>query len=413
MVKKQLAMCIGLAFSCTMAIAGDDLGIRKYDINEFDPALLDQVREISRNAKAAREEVSGRDDMSWVSEMAEKAIVQGSDEEAQQNDSGLASADGSDREKKHPLGDGNRTLIFVSWSMGATALKDILLSFDGLPGVGIVFRGIPDGMSMGDAVTKMHLLTQETQSTVSVLLDPLAFQRHSVSAVPTVALEAPNDALIAKAAGSSSVSYIEGAVKEGKRGDLGTIGSTQEIIEPDLMEVAKQRIAELDTDAMKKRAIARFWDNHKGHPLPPVTESATRLVDASVIVPDDILDSQGRVVQKAGRINPLDMMPFDQKLVVIDPTQPWQVALAKREYAGHGANLTVTVMATQIPTASGWDLFNSVQDSLDAPLYLLPPDMAERFQIRRAPSVVTADTKNFIVREVAQTAFEEANHEHQ
>ena len=273
MVKKQLAMCIGLAFSCTMAIAGDDLGIRKYDINEFDPALLDQVREISRNAKAAREEVSGRDDMSWVSEMAEKAIVQGSDEEAQQNDSGLASADGSDREKKHPLGDGNRTLIFVSWSMGATALKDILLSFDGLPGVGIVFRGIPDGMSMGDAVTKMHLLTQETQSTVSVLLDPLAFQRHSVSAVPTVALEAPNDALIAKAAGSSSVSYIEGAVKEGKRGDLGTIGSTQEIIEPDLMEVAKQRIAELDTDAMKKRAIARFWDNHKGHPLPPVTES--------------------------------------------------------------------------------------------------------------------------------------------
>lgn len=97
--------------------------------------------------------------------------------------------------------------------MGATALKDILLSFDGQPGVGIVFRGIPDGMSMGDAVTKMHLLTQETQSTVSVLLDPLAFQRHSVSAVPTVALEAPNDALIAKATGSSSVSYIKGRLR--------------------------------------------------------------------------------------------------------------------------------------------------------------------------------------------------------
>ncbi|HHH8974835.1 TPA: conjugal transfer protein, partial [Pseudomonas aeruginosa] len=107
MVKKQLAMCIGLAFGCTMAIAGDDLGIRKYDIKEFDPALLEQVMEISRNAKAARDEVSGRDDMSWVSEMAKKATVQGSDEEVQQNESGLASADGSDGEKKHPLGDGN------------------------------------------------------------------------------------------------------------------------------------------------------------------------------------------------------------------------------------------------------------------------------------------------------------------
>ncbi|MCC9289592.1 TrbC family F-type conjugative pilus assembly protein [Pseudomonas aeruginosa] len=413
MVKEQLAMCIGLAFSCTMGIAGDDLGIRKYDINEFDAALLDQVREFSRNAEAAREEISGRDDMSCVSEMAEKANVQGSDEEAQQNDSRLASADGSDREEKHPLGDGNRTLIFVSWSMRATALKDILLSIDGLPGDGIVLRGIPDGMSMRDAVTKMHLLTRETQSTVSVLLDPLAFQRHSDSAVPTVALEAPNDAWIAKAAGTSSVSYIEAAVKDGKRADLGTIGSTQVIIEPDLIEVANQRIAELDTDAMKMRAIARLWDNHKGHPLPPVTESATRLVDASVIVPNDILDSQGRDVQKAGRIYPLDMMPFDQKLVVIDPTHPWQDALAKREYADHRANLTVTVMATQIPTASGCDLFKSVQDSLDAPWYLLPPEMAERFQIFRAPSVATADTKNFIVREVARTAFEEANHEHQ
>ena len=93
MVKKQLAMCIGLAFSCTMAIAGDDLGIRKYDINEFDPVLLEQVREISRNANAARAE-SGQDDMSWVSEMAEKAIVQAGEDEAQQNDTVLASADG-------------------------------------------------------------------------------------------------------------------------------------------------------------------------------------------------------------------------------------------------------------------------------------------------------------------------------
>ncbi|WP_432780574.1 TrbC family F-type conjugative pilus assembly protein (plasmid) [Pseudomonas corrugata] len=413
MVKKQLAICIGLAFGWTVAIADQDLGVRKYDVNELNPALLEQTKEIIRNAKSVRAEVSTDADMSWVSELAKETSAPDSNQSIEQDDANGARADSSERGKKHPLGDGNRTLIFVSWSMGATALKDILLSFDGLPGVGIVFRGIPEGMSMSDAVTKMQLLTQETQSTVSVLLDPLAFQRHKVSAVPTVALEAANDELIAKAAGSSSVNYIEGAVKEGKRGDLGSIGPTQGIIEPDLMDVAKQRIAELDTDAMKKRAIARFWDNHKGHPLPPVTESATRFVDASVIVPDDILDSQGRIVQKAGRINPLDMMPFDQKLVVIDPTQPWQVALAKQEYADHGANVTVTVMATQIPTSSGWDLFNSVQDSLDGPLYLLPPDMAERFQILRAPSVITADTKNFVVREVAQSAFEEANREHQ
>lgn len=409
MVKLKLAMCIALAIGCSMAIAGDELGIRKFELGDFDPALIEQVREISRGAKAARDVATASDDMTWVSEMADKALAQSTAEnQADGGEQAVTAGDG--REKKHPLGEGNRTLIFVSWSMGATALKDIMLSFDGLPGVGVVFRGIPEGMSMGDAVSKMHQLTQETQSTVSVLLDPLAFQRHGVTAVPTVAIESPNDSLIAKASGSSSVKYIEAAVADGKSGDLGTIGSTQEIIEPDLMEVAKQRIADLDTESMKKRAIARFWDNHKGTPLPAVTENATRLVDPSVIIPDDIVDSEGRVVQKAGRINPLDMMPFDQKLVIIDPTQPWQVALAKREYADHGATLTVTVMATQIPTASGWDLFNGVQERLDAPLYLLPPDMAERFQVLRAPSVVTADNQNFIVREISQKGFEEVDH---
>lgn len=405
MVKKPLALCVALALGCTVAMAESPLGIPKHNVQDFDPSLLQQVQQIANTAKAARDAAAGQGDTSWLASMAEAAV------DASQPHVAPDAPESRDpeREKKHPLGEGNRTLIFVSWSMGASAIKDILESFDGLPGVGVVFRGIPEGMEMGDAVSKMHLLTQETQSTVSILLDPLAFQRHAITAVPTIALEAPDDSLIAKAAGSSSVRYIEGAAKEGKRGDLGTIGPTREIIEPDLMEVAKQRIAELDTEAMKKRAIARFWDNHKGHPLPPVTESATRLVDASVLVPEDILDSQGRVVQKAGRINPLEIMPFDQKLVVIDPTQAWQVALAKREYRDHGESLTVTVMATQIPSDSGWDLFNTVQDTIDGPLYLLPPDMAERFQILRAPSVVTADTENFVVREIAQRDFEEAH----
>ncbi|WP_137887507.1 TrbC family F-type conjugative pilus assembly protein [Pseudomonas sp. 2FE] len=408
MVKMNLALSIALAMSCTLAHAGDDLGIKKYDLKDLDPALVDQAKQLSNSAKANSSAESNSEDMRWISDMASRVVPQGLDEPEPEQTAEVPQ-EALDREKKHPLGEGNRTLIFVSWSMGAAALKDILASFDGFPAVGIVFRGIPDGMSMADAVSKMHMLTQETQSTVSVLLDPLAFQRHGISAVPSIVVESPSNKLIAMATGSSSVTYIESAIKEGKTGDLGTIGTTSEVIEPDLMEVAKQRIEALDTEAMKQRAITSFWDNQKGHPLPPVIESATRLVDASVIIPQDILDNSGNVVQKAGRINPLDIMPFDQKLVVIDPTQPWQVELAKREYAEHSKSLTVTVMATQIPPSSGWDLFNGIQDALDAPLYVLPPDMAERFQILRAPSVVTADDKNFIVREVARTTFEGDN----
>ena len=176
------------------------------------------------------------------------------------------------------------------------------------------------------------------------------------------------------------------------------------------MAVAQQRKEELDYDAMKKRAISRFWDVHTGHFLPATTEPARRRVDASVLIPQDILDSEGKVVTPAGRINPLAMRRFDQKLVVIDPTKPWQVELAKREKASAPLGVTVSIMATQIPSTSGWELFNATQDSMDAPLFLLQPDLAARFGIERVPSVVTADDSNFIVTELTEASVQEVAH---
>lgn len=399
MVIKKLAICIALAVS--VPAVGNPLGINKTDPSAIDPAILEQVQALSDQAKSAASRVSPSD-VKWIEELAAK----NPHTEPELSDPELS--DGEESDKKHPLGEGLRTLIFVSWSMGATAIKDIMESYDERPGTGIVFRGIPDGMKMIDAVTKMHMLTQDTQSQVSVLLDPLAFRRHGIDTVPAIVLEGADDKLLAKASGTSSTRIVDSAVEAGKPAgtDLGAHGPTSEILEPDLMEVAKARIEALDTEAMKKRAIDRFWHNETGSPLPPVSVPAIRYVDASVIIPEDILDNHGNIVQKAGRINPLEMMPFNQKLVVIDPTQDWQVELAKREYASHGASLTVTVMATQIPVTSGWDLFEATQDSIDAPLYLLKPDMAQRFQILRAPSVVTAEGLEFKVQEFTKAEIE-------
>lgn len=397
MVTRKIALAAALAF--TGAAAAEGLGIVKPDLRQMDPRIIEQARQVSTAAKSAASQASTTEDMAWIKNMAAKATQLPANTAAE-------AGEGARQEKgQHPLGSGNRTLIYVSWSMGADAIKDILTELDGQPGVGIVFRGIPDGMSMPDAMLKMQGLTQQTQSSVSVLLDPTAFQRHGIEVVPSIAIETPDEKLLLKAEGLSSPRYLEDAAAEGKRGDLGVHGPTQEIAERDLIELAKERMAKLDMEAMKKRALERFWTQHPGYPLPPVSEPSQRTVDPSVIIPEDIRAPNGTLIQKAGSINPLDIMPFDQKLVVIDPTQPWQVALAKREYADN-EGLTVSVMATQIPPSSGWDLFNSVQDEFGGPLFLLPPDMAERFQIQRAPSIVTADKKNFIVREISREEFE-------
>lgn len=401
MVIKPLVLALGLCLGS--AAFANNLGIQRLDISNIDPAVIEQARQVSEQGQKTAGAVT-EEDMAWLQKLTEStASLLPAPEDADEDEAA------PEAERKHPLGDGKRTLIFVSWSMGATAIKDIMAAYDGRPATGIVFRGIPDGMKMIDAVTKMHMLTKDTMSEVSVLLDPLAFKRHAIDVVPAIVIESEDDALLAKALGTTSARLLESGLEEGKGPDLGTHGPTGEILEPDLMEVAKQRIAELDTEAMKKRAIDRFWVMNTGTPLPPVIKPARRLVDPSVIIPQDILDSKGNVVTKAGKINPLEVMPFDQKLVVIDPTQPWQVQLAIDEYKSHGIGMTVTVMATQIPPDSGWELFNAVQDRIDGPLYVLPGDMAERFQIQRTPSIVTAEGMNFVVREVAKEEVEVAD----
>jgi len=410
MVIRPLALAIALTVSSFSSLSDSRLGIDKTTPDQLSPDLLQQAGEVTAAARATAAAGTDTKALNWIEKMANDAIAQAKPAAAPPEPAAAPSEDDAEGQRKHPLGDGKRTLIFASWSMGATALREILSAYDGMPSIGLVFRGIPKGMSMSEALQKMQQLTQDTQSSLSVLIDPPAFQRHGIEAVPSIAVENADEKLVVKATGISSVRYVEQAVLEGKQGDLGTLGTTSEIIEPDLIEVAKERIANLDTEGMKQRAIDRFWVNQAGHPLPNAAQSSTRLVDASVIIPEDILDPSGNVIQKSGRINPLDLMPFDQKIVVIDPTQPWQVDLAKREYAEHGVGLTVTVIATQIPPSSGWELFNSVQEAFGGPLYLLSPALASRFQIRHAPSLVTADAKNFIVREVARADLEEQNH---
>lgn len=412
MVKTALASALALALALP-AMAQQELGIKKLDIDSIAPEVLEQAKQISEQGRAATDALQQTEDMTWVKSLAENIVVQEAQrrmEADQPKADQVGEAQQTKPEKKHPLGDGHRTLIFVSFSMGDQAIMDLMSLYDGQAATGIVFRGIPNGVSMADAVTRMHRMTQETQSTVSVLLDPLAFQRHGISLVPAVAIETPEDKLVAKVTGISSVEYLQDAIAEGKKGDLGIIGQPVDISEPDLMAVAQQRLEELDYDAMKKRAISRFWDVHTGHYLPAASEPARRRVDASVLIPQDILDSEGKVVTPAGRINPLALRRFDQKLVVIDPTKAWQVDLAKREKASAPLGVTVSIMATQIPSTSGWELFNATQDSMDAPLLLLQPDMASRFGIERVPSVVTADDTHFIVTEHTEASVQEVAH---
>lgn len=377
----------------------------KFEADKVSPELQSEVQAIGDQATRSARQLVESGGLDWLDEMSSRVdlAVNPLQDDAATAPEAAPKADPT----KHPLGDGFKTFIFVSWSLGDAGIKSILSRYDGVEGTAIVFRGIPEGQSLAQGVMAAQALSMETKSALPVLLDPIAFKTHGITSVPAVAIENPDGTTLIKGAGTYSTDRLRDALEEGTEGDMGLLGPTVDIHEPDLIEVAQQKMAELDLEAMKQKAIDRFWHRHTGHPLPTVMEDAERRVDPTVIIHQDIVDAQGNVVTPAGEINPLDLMPFDQKLIIIDPEQSWQVALAADEVRNTRQSITVTVMATRIDPDQGWELFENTQEQIDAALYLLPPDMASRFQIAKVPSIVTADSETFIVTELSQPTVED------
>jgi conjugal transfer pilus assembly protein TraW len=152
------------------------------------------------------------------------------------------------------------------------------------------------------------------------------------------------------------------------------------------------------------RAIARYWQGAALEPLPPATEVRVREIDPTISAEHDLVLPDGKVLARAGdRINPLDRMPFRQRLVVFDATDPAQVQTAQDLGAKTGV-ARVIYLASNLERTAGWEAFNDVQSQLGAPLYLLTADVRERFALQRVPASVEAKGRVFLVTEVPPQA---------
>lgn len=81
----------------------------------------------------------------------------------------------------------HQTLVFVSFSMGDTALKQYALEAKKV-GASLVFRGLI-GNSIKTTALRLQNLVQETQA--SFLVDPTAFRRFGIEKVPAVVVVSP------------------------------------------------------------------------------------------------------------------------------------------------------------------------------------------------------------------------------
>lgn len=289
--------------------------------------------------------------------------------------------------------------VFVSRSLPDSELRALFTATAGRRDIRIVFRGIRPGERLNDAIHDLHTLLRGIESPPTVELDPPAFRAAGVMAVPVLLLQERGQT-VARVQGTLALDWFEREVAAGRRGDLGTYGPMQAIAEPDLLEELQRRVARLDWNRLRNQAAARYWQRATFIELPPATENRTYGVDLSVTVGADIPALDGRFVARAGdRPDPLQFLPFTQRLIVFDATRPEQVTLARQLLADAGGKRTV-LLATRLDRATGWNSLDTLEQTLAAPVYLLNAAVRDRFRLERVPAVIEAVDGRLWVREI-------------
>lgn len=268
----------------------------------------------------------------------------------------------------------HKTLVFTSNSLGEQGVNDILTSVSGHPDAVVVFRGIPEGMTLGQGIQAIQALAAKKNPVPNIIINPMLFRMYNVTVVPTIVmledepLPGETPIAVAQVSGLSDPTWLAREVKSGESGDLGVKGPTESISEPDLIDVAKQRLAKIDWNEKKKEAVARFWTKQKFSELPTATRARVREIDPSVVVTKDITTQDGTVLAHAGTVvNPLcnssickpGTRPFTQAVIVFDPLNKNQLELLSKklpEIRREPGVQRLTYIATILDRDSGWGL---------------------------------------------------------
>lgn len=115
--------------------------------------------------------------------------------------------------------------------------------------------------------------------------------------------------------------------------DFGIEGHTYQIVEEDILELIKKRLAQIDLKSLNKKIQTKTREYiEKPTPVANITkakEAQEYTYDPTYILNEDISDSKGKIIHHAGtKINPLEFTNLNERLLFIDGDDKAQVKLA-------------------------------------------------------------------------------------
>lgn len=182
--------------------------------------------------------------------------------------------------------------------------------------------------------------------------------------------------------------------------DLGTLGPTYAIAEPDLLRFITQRVqaaeASGELQQVRQSAQQRLRNQVENPPaldqITTATERRSFHHDPSIVVEHPVTDAEGRILVAPGtRLNPLDVVRLSQPLLFLDARDARQQAFAEKALAQHQGRIkTILTGGSYLELMRRWQrpVFHDQDGSI-----------TQRLGIRHVPALVVQEGSRLRIEE--------------
>jgi len=183
--------------------------------------------------------------------------------------------------------------------------------------------------------------------------------------------------------------------------ELGVVGPTYDIAEPDLLEVIQSRLGRMEKSGELARKQGEYRDRvvgaiEKPKPVPGLKATAakrTYFIDPTWTLDRDIRGADGALLFARGlKVNPLDHVSLREKLVFFDGRDRRQVTFVRQLLRNQDRAVKPILVAGEP--------LNLMRDWKRQVFYDLGGTLVRRLGIHQVPAVVTQDGKRLRVDEV-------------
>lgn len=173
---------------------------------------------------------------------------------------------------------------------------------------------------------------------------------------------------------------------------IGTLGKVYSIAEPDALAEIEQRARSINWQSILDKEKPEDFRPSNLVALPRASHDRSFLVDVTYTLEFDVPDGRGGVLYPRGySFNPLDYVPFNQTLVILDGDDPDQLVWLQNSSFLNDSNAMILLTR---------GAFSTVGERLGRAIFYADRRILERFNLAAVPSIVTRRGRLMEVKEI-------------